>query len=168
MNPAELYRKCYFNAILVIKVNIEDHIYTWNQCLRWISVKQKESNHKCQKGRITSLSLAYVLCMSSATHVDGWVTVTRVAVTGILIGYLPSDWLEDRPPGATWAVEVDLSWNRKKVSFLMSVSDSIISCTMEQHICKIQFACICKYSICKCRCVVCGRERGYGGVGEAC
>lgn len=60
-----------------------------------------KSNRKCQKGRITTLYLAYVLGMSSATHVDGWVTVTRAVVTGLFIGYLPSDWLEDRPPGAT-------------------------------------------------------------------
>lgn len=60
-----------------------------------------KSNHKCQKGRLPGLYLVYVLGMSSTTHVDGWVTVTRVVVTGLFIGYLPSDWLEDRPPGAT-------------------------------------------------------------------
>lgn len=58
-------------------------------------------NHKCQKGRLRGLYLVYVFGMSSATYVDGWVTVTRVVVTGLFIGYLPSDWLEDRPPGAT-------------------------------------------------------------------
>lgn len=60
----------------------------------------RKSNHKCQKGRITSVYLTYVLGMSSATHVDGSVTVTRVVVTGLFIGYLPSDWLVNRPPGA--------------------------------------------------------------------
>lgn len=27
----------------------------------------------------------------------GWLGVTGVLVTGLFIGYLPSDWLEDRP-----------------------------------------------------------------------
>lgn len=58
-----------------------------------------ESSRKCQKGRIRSLYIAYVLGLSSGTHVDGWVTVTRVAVTRLFIGYLPGDWLADRPPG---------------------------------------------------------------------
>lgn len=35
-------------------------------------------------------------------------------------------------------------------------SDWKIMCTEEQHECKIQFACICKYSICKCGYVDCG------------
>lgn len=56
----------------------------------------------------------------------------------------------------------------EKVSFLMPVSDWMIMCTMEQCTCKTQFACVGKYSICKCGCVDCGRERGDGGVGAAC
>lgn len=51
--------------------------------------------------------------------------------------------------------------------FLISTSDWTIACTIEQHKCKIQFACICKYSICKCECVDCGREVG-GGDRAAC
>lgn len=36
-------------------------------------------------------------------------------------------------------------------------------CTAEPHKCKIQFACICKYSICKCGCVDCGGVVDGGG-----
>lgn len=63
--------------------------------------------------------------------------------------------------------QLGLTWHETgKECVCICPSDWKIMCTVEQHKCKIQFACICKYSICKCGCVDCDGvvDGGGGGV----
>lgn len=67
--------------------------------------------------------------------------------------------------------QLGLTWHETgKECVCLCPSDWKIMCTEEQHECKIQFACICKYSICKCGYVDCGGVvdgDGGGGGGAA-